>query len=114
MNYKRQLGQYLTDKAIANYMINLSKPFLHGHDFLDPCSGPGVFATQIKENDLNGKMTCYEINEEMIELFKENTGSLNDIVINNGNYLYTDTPKRYDLKLSGHSNYCIYFLIKSF
>lgn len=135
---KKKYGQYFTNPVIANFMINLGLDE-NTKDFLDPAIGEGIFveyATKAK-SDLN--IDAYDIDFKMISECKKNIKM--DFNLFNEDYLYSGEKKydlivcnppynkfqeiedrkeliklfekKYKIKLSGYTNYCIYFLIKS-
>lgn len=138
MNNKKKYGQYFTNPIIADFMVDLG--FNKGmKSFLDPAVGPGIFVEYINKKDMNINIDAYEIDPKMITEFKKNIKF--DVNLLNCDYLYSDEKKydlivcnppynkfqeipdrielikmfekKYNIKLSGYTNYCIYFLIKS-
>ena len=139
-NDKKLLGQYSTDPTVAMFMAQLvldSKT----KTVLDPAVGPGIFLQcmeKIKINQL--EYTAYEIDDNMIDVFKKNNlydvelckcDYLTDIkqrkydaiicnppynkfqeIINRKEYI-SNFKKYYKINMSGYSNLCVYFLIKS-
>ena len=139
-NDKKLLGQYFTDPTVAMFMAQLvldSKT----KTVLDPAVGPGIFLQcmeKIKINQL--EYTAYEIDDNMIDVFKKNNlydvelckcDYLTDIkqrkydaiicnppynkfqeIINRKEYI-SNFKKYYKINMSGYSNLCVYFLIKS-
>lgn len=138
MNDKKKLGQFFTDPNIADFMVKLALTD-KTKNFLDPAVGPGIFVTKAYENKKDINITSYEVDSKMITKYKKNI-SFNTI-LNNEDYLYAESSrfdaivcnppynkfqeiddrkeliplfeKKYGIQLSGYSNYCMYFLIKS-
>ena len=138
MNDKKKLGQFFTDPYIAEFMTKLTVNN-KTKTFLDPAVGPGIFVE--KAHIINEKMeiTSYEIDKKMITKYKNNISF--DSILKNEDYLYSESmkydsivcnppynkfqeiddrkelipmfEKKYGIKMSGYSNYCMYFLIKS-
>ena len=138
MSNKKKYGQYFTNPLIADFMVNLG--FSNNiKDFLDPAVGPGIFVEYINKKNKEINIDAYEIDPKMIIEFKKKIKF--DVNLLNCDYLYSDDKKydlivcnppynkfqeipdrlklieifeeKYKIKLSGYTNYCIYFLIKS-
>ena len=138
MNSKKKLGQFFTNPSIAEFMAKLVVDD-STKTLLDPAVGPGIFVE--KTNMISNKIdiTCYEIDNKMITEYKKNIKFDTNLVkkdyltSNNNKYdsIIANPPynkfqeidnrkdlidlfkRKYSIKLSGYSNYCIYFLIKS-
>ena len=138
MNSKKKLGQFFTNPSIAEFMAKLVVDD-STKTLLDPAVGPGIFVK--KANMISNKIdiTCYEIDNKMITEYKKNIKFDTNVVkkdyltSNNNKYdsIIANPPynkfqeidnrkdlihlfeRKYSIKLSGYSNYCIYFLIKS-
>ena len=139
MNNKKKLGQFFTNPSIAEFMAKLVVDD-STKTLLDPAVGPGIFVE--KTNMISNKIdiTCYEIDNKMITEYKKNIKFDTNLVKkdyltsnNNNKYdsIIANPPynkfqeidnrkdlidlfeRKYSIKLSGYSNYCIYFLIKS-
>lgn len=139
INNKKQLGQFFTDPQIADFMAGL---VIDGStkNVLDPAAGAGVFLEAVHKMNENIKLYSYEIDDKVIKELKGNCKF--EYELKNGDYLYdeiemrydsiicnppynkfqgihdrkeliADFKKRYQITLSGYTNYCIYFLIKS-
>lgn len=137
---KQEFGQFFTNPIIADFMSELV--YSNNADFvLDPAVGEGIFLktlTNKSKKDLN--FIAYDIDDEMItkssEILSKNVQYKNedyllstlevypDIIICNPPYnKFQEIPNRniyinlfkekYGIKLSGYSNLCMYFLIKS-
>lgn len=136
---KKELGQFFTDPIIAEFMVNLLLK-KETKTLLDPAVGMGVFTRIAKEYNSKLSVSACEIDPEMIEEFKaENkydyelyeedylqchfNSEFDAIICNppynkfqdipNRNMLIQDFRMRYNISLSGYSNICVYFLIKS-
>ena len=138
MNDKKKLGQFFTDPYIAEFMVKLALD-KNTKSFLDPAVGPGIFIEKAHDINKNLEFETYEVDKKMILKYEKNIQF--NTKLNNTDYLYSDTKKfdaivcnppynkfqeiddrveliklfekKYGIKLSGYSNYCIYFLIKS-
>lgn len=139
INNKKQLGQFFTGPQIADFMAKL---VIDGstENVLDPAAGAGVFLEAVHKMNENMKLYSYEIDDKVIKELKENCKF--EYELKNEDYLYdeiemrydsiicnppynkfqeiqdrkeliADFKKRYQITLSGYTNYCIYFLIKS-
>ena len=136
---KKKLGQFFTNPVIAEFMVKLGYSD-NLKKVLDPSVGPGVFIKYLNKINSKCEKTVFELDQNMIKLFKENVNDNSKII--NSDYLKTDIKEKYDLiicnppykkfqeiddrkqlieifknkysiKMSGYSNYCVYFLIKS-
>ena len=136
---KKELGQFFTEPSIARFMVRLvleNGP----HNVLDPAVGMGAFTRIISETDPDIDITACEVDPEMAANFKNENKYLYTLVeqdylrcsfdkkfdaiicnppynrfqaIPNRNSLIEDFYSRYYVKMSGYSNLCVYFLIKS-
>lgn len=136
---KKELGQFFTEPTIARFMVKLlleNNP----HNVLDPAVGMGAFTQVLSETRPNIDITACEIDPDMITNFKnENNYSYTlfeqdylscsfdkkfDAIICNPPYnkfqaipnrdsLIESFYSRYSIRMSGYSNLCVYFLIKS-
>lgn len=140
MSKKNELGQFFTNETIAGYMAKLVySPSCN--KVLDPAVGPGVLLKSIKKIcNRNLEYTGYDVDADMLSLFQENsnikatlihTDYLTDffdekydaIICNPPYNKFQEIPLRdqyiktfaekYNIKISGYSNLCVYFLIKS-
>ncbi len=137
---KKELGQFLTSSLIADFMSKLVC-FDGAKTVLDPAVGEGVFLKYIDINKKNPlKYIAYDVDESMIQTSKNNFNDnvqyeckdylssdvaiKPDIIICNPPYnKFQEIPKRneyidlfmkkYGISISGYSNLCVYFLIKS-
>lgn len=139
-NKKQVLGQFLTNPIVADFMCNL---VYHktAERVLDPAVGEGVFLKFLeskKEKDL--QYLAFDVDNDMIasscNVLKANVEFKNedyllsdveikpDIIICNPPYnKFQEIPNRnqyikifkekYHFEISGYSNLCIYFLMKS-
>ncbi|MBR6450432.1 MAG: N-6 DNA methylase [Fibrobacter sp.] len=136
---QKQFGQFFTDALIARLMVRWALKN-NAKNFLDPAVGPGIFPQMA--NELNGKIkkTVVEYEPSMIAKFKEdNKYNVNlvcsdylafdpeikfDAIVCNPPYnKFQAIPnrdsyrelfsKKYGVCLSGYTNLCIYFLVKS-
>lgn len=137
---KKELGQFFTSPLIAEFMSNLVY-FDDAKIMLDPAVGEGVFLKYldiIKNNPL--EYIAYDVDEIMIEKSRQalsfsvqylcedylisEVPKKSDIIICNPPYKkFQEIPKRheyiklfnkkYGISISGYSNLCVYFLIKS-
>ena len=136
---KKEFGQFFTEPTIAGFMVDLVLE-KNSKTFLDPAVGPGVFPQIANERNPGLTITACEIDPEMIDRFKKENeyphrlveeDYLNcrfkekyDAIICNPPYnkfqsipgrenLIAEFQHRYHIALSGYSNICVYFLIKS-
>ena len=136
---QKQFGQFFTDPLIARLMVRWAIKN-HAKNFLDPAVGPGIFSQMVNELSSKIKKTVVEYEPSMIAKFKENNKySVNlvcsdylefdsekkfDAIVCNPPYnkfqaipnrdLYRELfSKKYGVYLSGYTNQCIYFLVKS-
>ena len=137
---KKALGQFFTNPLIADFMSKLVC-FDGAKTVLDPAVGEGVFLKHLdinKSSELN--YIAYDVDEEMIETSKKNfnnnvqyhckdylfaeISNKPDIIICNPPYnKFQEIPnrdeyielfaKKYGISISGYSNLCVYFLVKS-
>ena len=136
---KKELGQFFTEPTIARFMVNWvleNNP----QNVLDPAVGMGAFTQIISEIHPNLDITVCEIDSEMITNFKNENKYLYtlfeqdylscyfdrkfDAIICNPPYnkfqsipnrdnIIEDFYSRYNIRMSGYSNLCVYFLVKS-
>lgn len=139
MDKKKQLGQFSTDRTIAEYMVD--SVFDEGVcTFLDPAVGTGVFSDIVSKKYKNIDISVCEIDESLCKNFKsKKTYSYKmyksdylqvefknkfDLIICNPPYnkfheienrkdIITLFRKKYGISLSGYSSTYIYFLVKS-
>lgn len=137
-NRKKELGQFFTDPNIAKFMAKMAISD-NTKNLLDPAVGPGIFVEKAHELSKKLNIECFEVDNKMIDEYKKNINF--DTSIKNEDYLYSTTElfdaiicnppynkfqkikdrkeliklfeKKYGIKLSGYTNYCMYFLIKS-
>lgn len=136
---KKELGQFFTDPFIARFMVNLILED-NPRKVLDPAVGMGAFTRIISEANPDIDITACEIDPEMIVNFKNENNYLYSLVekdylscffdekfdaiicnppynkfqeISNRDRIIADFHSRYNIKMSGYSNLCVYFLIKS-
>lgn len=136
---QKQFGQFFTDPLIARLMVRWALKN-NAQSFLDPAVGPGVFPQTVNELNTKIKKTVVEYESSMIAKFKEdNKYSVKlvcsdylafdsetkfDAIVCNPPYnkfqaipnrdLYRELfSKKYGVCLSGYTNQCIYFLVKS-
>lgn len=137
---KQQLGQFFTNPIIANFMSKLAY-FDKAKTLLDPAVGEGIFLKHIDLNKTFPlKYVAYDIDNSMITKSSEIISD--DVQYKNADYLLSDLDenpdiiicnppynkfqeipnrneyietfqKKYNFKISGYSNLCVYFLIKS-
>ena len=137
---KQEQGQFFTNPIIANFMCDLVY-HKSAQSVLDPAVGKGIFLTCLEKksaHDIQG--LAYDIDSEMINIasgiankniqFKNEDYLLSeiknkpDIIICNPPYnKFQEIPNRnkyielfkekYNFVISGYSNLCIYFLMKS-
>lgn len=136
---QKQYGQFFTDPFIADMMVKWATKN-NPRYFLDPAVGPGIFPKTAFRINSQMNISVVEIDEEMAKKFKEeNSYPVNFIqgdyltwkpsqkfdaivanppynkfqaIPNRGRYL-TDFLFEYQADLSGYTNQCIYFFIKS-
>lgn len=137
---KKELGQFFTSPLIADFMSKLVC-FGEAETALDPAVGEGIFLKYLDINR-NGALNyiAYDIDEEMINRSKKmfcnnvqyqcedylisDISNKPDIIICNPPYnKFQEIPKRneyiklfankYGISISGYSNLCVYFLVKS-
>lgn len=139
-NKKQELGQFFTDPIIANFMCELVY-HKSAKSVLDPAVGKGVFLTHLEKISLHSiQGLAYDIDDEMINIassivnknieYKNEDYLLSEIKnkpdiiicnppynkfqeIPNRNKYITLFKERYNFTISGYSNLCVYFLIKS-
>lgn len=136
---KKELGQFFTDSIIADFMVDLIVT-QNTKNILDPAVGLGAFPRSIFKHCKNINIEACEIDQEMIAEFKKDNkypcalhetdylittfkNNFDAIICNppynkfqeisNREYLIADFRKRYGISLSGYSNLCVYFLVKS-
>lgn len=140
---RKKLGQIYTGKEIAEFMTQLTilQDTADGEKkrFLDPAVGLGAFANLAGKNP-GVLVTACEIDEGTAETYLQQADYSPELVrgdylkatfeekfdyiicnppynkfqeIENRKKLTEEFEKRYDVRLSGYSNQCIYFLIKS-
>lgn len=137
---KKELGQFLTSESIASFMADLAY-LQHAQTILDPAVGEGVFIKALAQSGLaNAQYTAYDIDPAMTALCTKSirldadyrnedyllshTDLHPDIIICNPPYnKFQEIPRRkeyialfkekYNFELSGYSNLCVYFLMKS-
>lgn len=137
---KKQYGQFFTKKCIADFMAKLVTNEKDTCNVLDPAVGEGVFIDSVKKLNDKAKFLSFEIDETLLKNFNECSALESNV--KNENYLYSffeekfdiiicnppyskfqeisDREKliklfyqKYNIRLSGYTNYCVYFLIKS-
>lgn len=137
---KKELGQFFTSPLVADFMSKLVY-FDSAKTVLDPAVGEGVFLKSLDINRKNAlQYIAYDVDESMIKASKKLlnynvqyecedylTSDISikpDIIICNPPYNkfqeikkrneYIDLfKKKYGVSISGYSNLCVYFLIKS-
>ncbi len=139
MSKEKDFGQFFTDEKIARFMVKwVTKGTCES--ILDPAVGPGIFMKMADKIHPKAKKIAFEIDPEMVKLFQNNHDFKTDL--SETDYLYSDLkepadaivcnppynkfqkiPEReklrkvfadkYGITLSGYTNYCIYFLLKS-
>lgn len=137
---KQELGQFFTNPIIADFMCDLVY-HRSAQSVLDPAVGKGIFLTCLEKKSIhNIQGLAYDIDNEMINIasgianknieFKNEDYLLSeikskpDIIICNPPYnKFQEIPNRnkyielfkekYNFVISGYSNLCIYFLMKS-
>ena len=140
MSNKKKLGQFFTPPDIARFMTSWA---ITGstRTFLDPAVGPGVFLDCADHVNSRLAKKAYDVDPLMLDkLEKSGQSKTTEILLKD--YLLDDLGKKYDaivcnppynkfqqidnryelidtfrnkynIKMSGYSNYCVYFLIKS-
>lgn len=137
MDNKKKFGQFFTNPIIAEFMTKIAI-YDDTINFLDPAAGPGVFVQFANKVNSDLKIDAYEIDHKMIlnynneikfktnlineDFLYSNTNVYDSIVCNPPYNKFQEIPDRvkliklfndkYNIKLSGYTNYCIYFLIK--
>ncbi len=137
---KQELGQFFTNPIIADFMCDLVY-HKSAQSVLDPAVGKGIFLTCLEKKSIHSiQGLAYDIDNEMINIasgianknieFKNEDYLLSeiknkpDIIICNPPYnKFQEIPNRnkyidlfkekYNFVISGYSNLCIYFLMKS-
>lgn len=136
---KKELGQFFTNSIIAEFMVDLVLT-KNTKRILDPAVGMGVFPQIAYSHNKKLEIEACEIDPEMIEGFqRENKYPYKlykkdylttffeepfDAIICNPPYnkfqeipnrenLIADFNRLYSVSMSGYSNLCTYFLIKS-
>lgn len=139
MKKKKKLGQFYTPRSIVKFMVEWVLAN-NSETLLDPAVGLGAFLLEAKEIHPSIKMTAFEIDNDTVSKLHElchfkftlhETDYLNSnfdekysaIICNPPYNKFQHIPNRlqcnnlfynkYGIKLSGYSNYYIYFLIKS-
>ncbi len=137
---QKELGQFFTDPIIARYMVDLAY-FDEAENLLDPAVGQGVFLQCMEERKNHCiSYTALDIDSKMVDKLKENNDI--DVKLLHEDYLFFDADEKFDIiicnppynkfqeiprrneyivnfenkyniKISGYSNLCVYFLIKS-
>ncbi|MBQ9531172.1 MAG: N-6 DNA methylase [Eubacterium sp.] len=136
---KKELGQFFTDPILSDFMVKLTIT-KETKKMLDPAVGLGAFPNTAISYNPNLQITACEIDSTISEEFVSNkrypcellvTDYLStsfdkkfDAIIcnppynkfqqieNRKNYI-SDFKSKYNISLSGYSNLCVYFLIKS-
>ncbi|MBE6687305.1 MAG: hypothetical protein E7591_08805 [Ruminococcaceae bacterium] len=137
---KQELGQFFTNPIIADFMCDLVY-HKSAQYVLDPAVGKGIFLTCLEKKGIHSiQGLAYDIDNEMINIangianknieFKNEDYLLSeiknkpDIIVCNPPYnKFQEIPDRnkyielfkekYNFVISGYSNLCIYFLMKS-
>ena len=138
MTLQKIYGQFFTDDIIANFMVKLAY-FNGATSFLDPAVGEGVFLKCVEKLYPNMQKDAFDVDPHMLSICRKNGYKVN---LNCNDYLTSEVPHLYDVivcnppyhkfheipnrtllmsqfknkfnvNLSGYSNLCIYFLIKS-
>lgn len=140
---KKKLGQIYTGKELAEFMVHLTISAEERSEekkrFLDPAVGLGAFANLAAKNP-DILVTACEIDENTAEAFLQQADYNPELVrgdylqaaleekfdyiicnppynkfqeIENRKNLMEEFERRYGVRLSGYSNQCVYFLIKS-
>lgn len=139
MTEKKALGQFFTNPIIAKFMVELVDA-KKAKTFLDPSIGMGIFTNFANQLNENLQITACEVDSKIIsDLKKDLTYSLQlfnedyltkdfskkfDVIVCNPPYnKFQEIPNRkeliklfaekYNISLSGYSNLCVYFLVKS-
>ena len=138
MTLQKLYGQFFTDDVIANFMVKLAY-FNGASSFLDPAVGEGVFLKYAEKLYPNTPKDAFDIDPNMLSKCQKNGYQVNlicsnylttevshlyDVIVCNPPYhkfheipnrtlLMKQFRKKYNVNLSGYSNLCIYFLIKS-
>ncbi len=139
MSNRKTLGQFFTNPTIADFMIKITMDD-NKKTILDPALGMGAFTNIVHSRYENTLITGCEIDPTMIKNFRKSLTYSIDLI--EGDYLKSELPSKFDaiicnppynkfqaiperleliqtfkekygIKLSGYSNYCIYFLVKS-
>ena len=137
-NKKKELGQFFTPEYISDWMVKWV--IENSNELLDPAMGMGVFMTSANKINPDIDKYAFEVDSELIDFFyKQNTYLIDlhhsdyllynsqkkfkSIVCNppynkfqqidNRKKLIELFEKKYKIRLSGYSNYCVYFLIKA-
>lgn len=137
-NKKKILGQFSTPQYISDWMVKWAVE--KSDELLDPAMGSGVFINSATTINRNIKKYAFEIDENLANDFLRNYSAQIDLKatdylffnsskkyasivcnppynkfqqVSNRNTLVKLFKKKYDVRLSGYSNYCIYFLIKA-
>lgn len=134
---KKKYSQYFTSKEIARFMVKWvmeCKP----KTLLDPAVGKGVFLEEALSIDKSVRISAFDVDTNFCEFIKSKYKKINiqnqdylssskqsfDAIICNPPYnkfqkirnrahIINEFFDKYNIKLSGYSNLCIYFLIKS-
>lgn len=135
---KRIYGQYFTNANIAKFMVNWIMEN-NPKNLLDPAVGEGIFIDNAIKINNKISITAFDIDISMCKKIYDKYN--NWVSIKNQDYIYTANYKydaiicnppynkfqkirnrkniinifqqKYGISLSGYSNLCIYFLIKS-
>ena len=135
---KKQLGQFFTNPMIAEFMAKEAY-YPEAKKILDPAVGAGALLKYYHENIVaDVSFLAYDVDNDMIEEARKNlskkvhfenkdylksfSDDKFDIIICNPPYnKFQEIPERddyirlfhesYNIKLSGYSNQCVYFLI---
>ena len=139
-NKKQELGQFFTNPTIADFMCELVC-HKNAKNVLDPAVGQGVFLKFLEsKKKQNLQYLAYDIDGEMIKAasnildtdveYKKEDYLLSEIEIkpdiiicnppynkfqeiSNRNEYIEFFRKKFGFEISGYSNLCVYFLIKS-
>ena len=134
---KKELGQFFTARDIASVMVKWVTKNKPG-TLLDPAAGYGVFLSTAKQMSPESAQTAYEIDSSIAPALRNDSGArvINcdyltdffaekyDAIVCNPPYNRFQNVKnrkayiksfadKYGVKLSGYTNHCVYFLIKS-
>lgn len=138
MTLQKIYGQFFTDDIIAHFMVKLTH-FDGATSFLDPAVGEGVFLKCVEKFYPNVQKDAFDIDPYMLSICKKNGYKVNlickdyltsevsrlyDMIVCNPPYhkfheisnktsLIEQFRNKFNANLSGYSNLCIYFLIKS-